>query len=131
LDTPRATPPRDLTNSEAAVLCEVGDAAVMRAQCERLVTMSAQPNVTLQVLPFLAGAHLATNGGFNVLGFEEGDPDLGYIETLAGELFLESPKEIDWLNTAFDNLRTLSLSPAESARLIQEKMTGYGRSGLA
>jgi len=112
--------------SEAVLLCEVGGAQVMCGQCEHLIAMSALPNVILQVLPFGAGAHLAIYGGFAVLGFEEGDPDLGYIETLAGELFLESPKEIDRLNTAFDNLRMLSLSPAESVRLIQEKVKGYG-----
>jgi len=112
--------------SEAVLLCEVGGNVAMRGQCEHLVQMSTLPNVTIQVLPFAAGAHLASYGGFSVLGFEHDDPDLGYIETLAGELFLESPKEIDRLNTAFDNLRMLSLSPADSVRLIQEKVKGYG-----
>lgn len=107
--------------SEAVLLADVGGADVMHAQCEHLVRMSRRANVTLQVLPFAAGAHLATHGGFAVLGFEQDDPDLGYIETLAGELFLESAKEIDRLNIAFDNLRMLSLSPAESARRLQER----------
>ena len=78
-------------------------------------------DVILQVLPFAAGAHLAIYGGFAILGFEQTDPDLGYVETLAGELFLESPKEIDRLNLAFDNLRMLSLSPAGTTRLIRER----------
>lgn len=112
--------------SEAVLLCEVGGAEVMRGQCEHLVKMSALANVTLQVLPFAAGGHLASYGGFSVLGFEQDDPDLGYIETLGGELFLELPKEIDQLNTAFDNLRMLSLSPADSVRVVQERTKGYG-----
>lgn len=106
--------------SEAVLMADVGGSNVMGEQYDHLVQMSKLPNVTLQVLPFAAGAHLA-KGGFAMLGFEQGDPDLGYIETLAGELFLEAPKEVSRLSATFDNLRMLSLSPAESVRLIRER----------
>ncbi|WP_390624167.1 Scr1 family TA system antitoxin-like transcriptional regulator [Fodinicola feengrottensis] len=42
----------------------------------------------------------------------------------AGELFLESPAEIDRLNAVYDHLRTLSMSPAESVKLIKEHASG-------
>ncbi|MFG1955594.1 Scr1 family TA system antitoxin-like transcriptional regulator [Micromonospora sp. NPDC048830] len=73
-----------------------------------------------------AGAHLAVHGGFDVLTFSDGDPPLGYIETLAGELFLESPEEIRRLTGVFEHLLSLALSPRESTRLIQEKKDGLG-----
>ena len=53
--------------------------------------------------------------------------DLSLLQIwLTGELFLESPKEIDRLNTTFENLRTLSLSPADSMRLITERRKQHG-----
>jgi len=107
--------------SEAVLCCEVGGPEVMREQMQHLATIAALPNVTIQVLPFAAGAHLADNGGFAILTFAQGDPDLGHIDTLAGSLFLESDSEIKRLNAVFDHLKTLSLSPAESVKAIRER----------
>jgi uncharacterized protein DUF5753 len=45
---------------------------------------------------------------------------LGYIDTLAGPLFLESADDIRRLTTAYDNLISLALPPAESASYIKE-----------
>jgi transcriptional regulator with XRE-family HTH domain len=112
--------------SEAALMVEVGNRDVLLDQLKRIIEMSARPNITVQVLRFAAGAHLADRGGFAVLTFDkQGDPPLGYVETIGGELFLESPTEIERLTTAFDNLRTLALSPAESVQFIKER-TGHG-----
>jgi transcriptional regulator with XRE-family HTH domain len=108
--------------AEAALLVEVGGEEVLRRQLARIVEWSRRPNVTVQVLRFAAGAHLGNNGGFAILSFDrQGDPPMGYIETLAGELFLEAPKDVDRLTATYDHLRTLAMSPAESIRLIKEK----------
>ncbi|MEU5781845.1 DUF5753 domain-containing protein [Micromonospora lupini] len=106
--------------SEASVRTEVGGPAVLREQLDHLVTLSRLPNVTIQVLRFEAGAHLADRSGFALLAFEPDDPPLGYIETLAGELFLESSRDMARLSAAYDNLRTLAMSPAESMKFIKE-----------
>lgn len=106
--------------SEATLLVEVGGPHVLRAQLDHLVALAARPHITVQVLQFAAGATLAVHGGFAVLTFTSGDPPLGYCETVAGELFLESPREIDQLTTVFDHLETLALSPAESVTYIKE-----------
>jgi transcriptional regulator with XRE-family HTH domain len=106
--------------SEAVLLCKVGGPEVLREQLSHLAEVSKLPNVTIQILTFDAGAHLADNGGFAILSFGTGDPDLGYVETPAGELFLELEREIGRLRTVFDHLRTLALSPAESTRMIKE-----------
>jgi transcriptional regulator with XRE-family HTH domain len=109
--------------SEAALLVEVGGKTVLREQLGHLASVSAQVNVTVQVLRFAAGAHMADHGGFLILNLNE-DPPLGYIDTLAGALFLESPHDLGLLTTAFDHLKTLAMSPAESAELIKEKSHG-------
>jgi hypothetical protein len=105
---------------------EVGGPAVVREQLEHLVKLASLPNATIQILRFAAGAHLADRGGFSVLTFESDDPSLGYIETLAGELFLESERDIGRLTSVYDNLKTLAMSPAESARLMRERARAIG-----
>jgi transcriptional regulator with XRE-family HTH domain len=105
--------------SEAALNVEVGGPDVLRDQLAHMVELAKRPNVTVQVLRFAAGGHLATGGPFTVLTFEKDEPPLGYLETLAGELFLESAKEIGRLTSVFDHIKTLAMSPAESARFIR------------
>lgn len=110
--------------SEATLLFEVGGPEVLRAQLDHLARLASRPNITVQVLRFAAGATLADRGGFAVLTFARGEPTLGYCETVAGELFLESPREIDRLTTVFDHLRTLAMSPAESVTYLKERAHG-------
>jgi transcriptional regulator with XRE-family HTH domain len=110
--------------SEATLLFEVGGPDVLRAQLEHIVNLAGRPNITLQVLRFAAGATLADRGGFAILSFERDEPSLGYVETPAGELFLESPREIGRLNSVFDHLKTLAMSPAESVKFMRERASG-------
>ena len=110
--------------SEAALAVEVGGPDVLHAQLAHIVELSRRPNVTVQVLRFAAGATLADRGGFAILRFEKDEPPLGYIETLAGELFLESSKEIGQLESVYDHLKTLAMSPVESIKFIKERTRG-------
>ncbi|MFI7214667.1 helix-turn-helix domain-containing protein [Micromonospora maritima] len=110
--------------SEATLLFEVGGPEVLRAQLDHIVNLARRPNITVQVLRFAAGATLADRGGFAILSFERDEPPLGYVETPAGELFLESPREIGRLTAVFDHLKTLAMSPAESVKFIRERASG-------
>ncbi|GAB3800476.1 helix-turn-helix transcriptional regulator [Micromonospora zhanjiangensis] len=116
--------------SEASVRTEVGGPDVLREQLDHLVTLSRLPNVTIQVLRFEAGAHLADSSGFAYMTFAQDDPPLGYVETLAGELFLESKLDLARLSAAYDNLKTLAMSPAESVKFIKE-LSKHGAQRLA
>ncbi|MEV1156219.1 Scr1 family TA system antitoxin-like transcriptional regulator [Micromonospora chokoriensis] len=60
------------------------------------------------------------SSGFVLLSFEQDEPPRGYIETLAGELFLESSRDLARLSAAYDNLKMLAMSPAESVTFIRE-----------
>lgn len=106
--------------SEASLRMEVGGPDLLREQLAHLVTLGRLPNVTIQVLRFEAGAPLADSSGFALLTFDQDDPPLGYIETLAGELFLESTRDLARLSAAYDNLKMLAMSPAESIKFIKE-----------
>jgi hypothetical protein len=41
-----------------------------------------------------------------------------YVESLAGDMFLELEAEIDRFGLAFDHLRAMALSPRDSSGLI-------------
>jgi hypothetical protein len=110
-----------ITLNEAALRRQVGGPETMREQLERLIQVSRLNSMTLQVLPFSAGAHPATHGGFEMLGFPEaGDPDVVYVEYWRGSIYLESAPDIDGYAKLFDHLRARALGPDESRALISQ-----------
>jgi hypothetical protein len=106
---------------EAALHRMVGGSDVMRAQLDRLVSAAKAPNITIQVIPFGAGAHPGMPGQFITLDFADPvDTDLIYIDSMAGDLFLESDADVVRYRDAFDNLVAIALSPKKSASFIAE-----------
>lgn len=106
---------------EAAVRRVVGSPRIMREQLHHLLKAAEEGTTTLQVVPFSAGAHAGTTGPFVILGLTQPtDADLVYIETLAGDIYLEKRKDIDRYMIAFERLLAAALHPDESATLIQQ-----------
>ncbi|WP_347674995.1 helix-turn-helix transcriptional regulator [Actinocorallia sp. B10E7] len=104
---------------EAVLHRVVGSADIMRAQLTHLRQMAALPNVTLQVLPFNAGAHASMGTSFNIMKFPDaGDPDIVYIEDLTTSQYLEEPHDIERYTVVIDHLRASALSPEASDSLI-------------
>jgi transcriptional regulator with XRE-family HTH domain len=101
---------------EAVLRRVIGGPEIQRAQLHRLAEATAIPRVTLQVLPFSAGAHAGLDGEFTVIGFQEAaDQDVVYIENTMSDLYLESIDAIRRYNLLFDHLRAKALDPARSA----------------
>jgi transcriptional regulator with XRE-family HTH domain len=109
---------------EAVLRREVGSRSVMRAQLGRLLEMSDQSNVTLQIVPFERGAHPGMSGAFSCLKFAAQVPDIVHTETLAGALFLELEADVERFGLAFDHLRAMALSPRDSTALIAALISG-------
>lgn len=110
---------------QSALLHTIGSHPAMTRQLERMLEIQQLKNITIQVLPFDAGAY-PTTGSFTILGFpEQEDPDLVYREGLTDSVYLEEPKDVALYAKAFDHLRALALSPQRStsliARLLEEK----------
>ncbi len=104
---------------EAVVSRPVGGDAIMRAQIHHLVVTAELPNVTLQVLPFSAGAHAGMDGTFTILDFPEPtDTDVVYAENATGGLFLEKADELRKYVFIFDHIRAAALRPEESVSLF-------------
>jgi transcriptional regulator with XRE-family HTH domain len=108
---------------EAAIRRQVGGPKVMHRQLAHLVDATRQPNVTLQVIPYDVGAHPGMPGSFIYMEFAESvDPDLVYVDTLAGDLFLESDDDLRLYGSMFDHLRAIALSPSKTKGLIADVM---------
>jgi transcriptional regulator with XRE-family HTH domain len=106
---------------EAALHRKVGGEEVMMQQLAGLAKASSQPGVTLQVLPFAAGASAALEGDFVILAFPDPeDPPVAYAEGLFGDLYLESKEELDRYCLAWSHLLDKALSPAASTAMISE-----------
>ena len=62
-------------------------------------------------------------GSFVYMEFAESvDPDLVYVDTLAGDLFLESDDDLRLYGSMFDHLRAVALSPSKTKGLISDVM---------
>jgi transcriptional regulator with XRE-family HTH domain len=109
---------------EAALRRQVGSPAVMRAQLRHLIEASELPNITFQVIPFDAGAHAGMPGSFIALEFaDEAIPDVIYIDSMAGDLFLESESDVRRYKLIFEHLRAVSASPDASRSLLASLAT--------
>ena len=74
---------------EAVLHRAVGGPDVMAEQLTHFSAIANRPNVTLQVIPFSAGAHPAMENMFTIIEFEDVAPPVVYVEGLMGWLFLE------------------------------------------
>jgi transcriptional regulator with XRE-family HTH domain len=111
--------------NEAAIRRVVGAPDVMRRQLEHVAKLSERPNISVQLLQFHSGAHPAMDGSFTILGFAEAlDPDVVYIESQTGSLYLEKEPEVERYQAMFDYLRADAAGPAESRRLIAAAAAG-------
>ncbi|RJO74817.1 helix-turn-helix domain-containing protein [Nocardia panacis] len=112
---------------EAAIRRVVGGQAVMRGQLDRLLQDIKRKNVILQILPFEAGAHPGMAGSFTLLDFHDpADPELVYVEGIAGDELIEGHPEIRRFGVIFDQLRAMALSPRDSTAMIAEAALALG-----
>jgi hypothetical protein len=114
------TPPQYWAVIDEAVLHRmVGGPDVMAEQLDRLAKVAELPHVTIQVVPFGAGAHPGMEGPFLILGFpEQADPDVVYVDSTSSGVYLELPPDVRRYSMMFDHLRAAALKPDDSVELI-------------
>jgi hypothetical protein len=92
----------------------------MAEQLDHLLTASKLPNVTIQIIPFTAGAYGAMSGPLWILTFpEEDEPDAAYVESLTGVATVEDEANVAALSAVWDGAAAAALSPTASARFIR------------
>jgi transcriptional regulator with XRE-family HTH domain len=112
-------PPRLwLVLSEGAIRREVGGADVMREQLKHLVKLGKRPNITIQVVPFSAGAHAATGFPFTVLVRGAAGPSIVYLENVTDASFVDDPDRVANYELVFRQTLTSALTSSASADLL-------------
>jgi transcriptional regulator with XRE-family HTH domain len=104
---------------EAALRRPVGGREVIRGQLERLIDATKLPNVTLQILPFAAGAHSAMVGAFSILRFADRElPDVVYLEHLTNAVYLDKRDEVERYLDVMELLCVESEPPAKTVGVL-------------
>jgi transcriptional regulator with XRE-family HTH domain len=119
----KANPPQLwVVVDEGALRRPVGNPEIVRSQLRHLIEMTDHPTVTLQILPFNAGAHSAMGGPFSILRFAEPDlQDVVYIEQLTSALYLDKQAEVDSYLEVMEQL-CLQAEPAANTQKLLRKI---------
>jgi transcriptional regulator with XRE-family HTH domain len=106
---------------ESAFRRSVGGSRVMREQLSKILEVAAAPNVTMQVVPFEAGAHPGLGNSFTLLEFDDpSQPPVVSVENMAGTVYLERQADIKRYREALEYARACAMSPANSTKWVKE-----------
>jgi transcriptional regulator with XRE-family HTH domain len=116
-----ATPRLHAIISEAVIRRPIGSPAVMAGQLGHLASAADQnPGITIQVLPFAAGAHPALDTPFALMTFPgPADPDIACTGPHSA-MYLDAAADVQHYQHAFARLAGMALSPAESLALTTQ-----------
>ncbi|MGH4033706.1 helix-turn-helix domain-containing protein [Actinomycetota bacterium Odt1-20B] len=113
---------------EAALRQQVGGRAVLRDQLAHLAELTQLPNVTMQVLPFAAGACQGGMLPFLLYGFPAPtELEVVLLESFTSHVYLDSAEDTQHYTNAFDHIRATALSPLESETLIKKTASELAR----
>ncbi|MFD3376467.1 MULTISPECIES: helix-turn-helix domain-containing protein [unclassified Streptomyces] len=103
----------------------VGGAEVMREQIERLLAVSELEHVSVDVVPFTAGAHIGACAPFTYFRFEERElPDIVYSEILSASVYLDQRSDVAGHLEAHNRMSLLT-SSADSKALLNRMRKEY------
>ncbi|MEU0936166.1 helix-turn-helix transcriptional regulator [Embleya sp. NPDC005971] len=105
--------------SELSLRQEVGGKAVLRDQVAHLIDTAVRlPHVTVQVVPYDAGAHSGSDGGFALMRFAVGS-EVVCLESMRASLYLEEPGDIAIYAATLDHLKSSALSVRDSMAFMK------------
>lgn len=111
---------------EAVLRRPIGGPEVMRRQMMRLLEVSEQPQVTVQVLPLAVGAHRGLDGSFTILEFAaDADHPLVYCDGMTGGVFRSKSEDLRRYWMSLESLRSAALEPHESSEFIAGVMRDF------
>ncbi|MFD2355170.1 Scr1 family TA system antitoxin-like transcriptional regulator [Nonomuraea ferruginea] len=99
----------------------------MADQLDQVAEMAAAPRITVQVVPYTVGAHMALDSAFMLLEFDPsaGVADTVYMDTLAGQIFQEKAAQLARFREVLNQLRAVALSPKDSIALVRQRSTAF------
>ncbi|MCX5441502.1 MULTISPECIES: helix-turn-helix transcriptional regulator [unclassified Streptomyces] len=106
---------------EAVLHRTVGSPDVMREQIERLLEVSELAHISLDIVPFTAGAHVGACAPFTYFRFEEPElPDIVYSELLSASVYLDQRADVVAHLEAHSRMALLTSS--EDSRALLNRM---------
>ncbi|GAA3787751.1 helix-turn-helix domain-containing protein [Streptomyces chiangmaiensis] len=124
LDGPDA-PTLWVVMEEAVLHRVVGGPEVMREQIDRLLQISELDHISLDVVPFTAGAHVGACAPFTYFRFEEPElPDIVYSEILSASVYLDQRSDVV-AHLEAHNRMSLLTSSADSKALLNRMRKEY------
>jgi Domain of unknown function (DUF5753)/Helix-turn-helix domain len=97
---------------EAALRRVAGTRTVMREQLRHLIDMCDLPHVTIRILPFRLGGHVATRGPLTVLRLPDRQiPDVAFLEQLIGGRYFHTAAHLDFYRHILNQL-AIAAEPA-------------------
>jgi transcriptional regulator with XRE-family HTH domain len=105
---------------EAVLRRQTGGRETMHAQLQQLIAATAQPNVTLLVMPDTLGAHPGLNGPMAILQFETGTRPVVYVEAQAGNLYMEKDDDLRRCQQTMNHILAAAPGPEQSLALIRQ-----------
>lgn len=113
---------------EQALRLPVGGTDVLREQLHHLLRMSVRTYISLRVVPAVIGAHAGIDGSFVFMEYDEIGPVV-FLETEAGNLYVENPEHIRKYRQILASLSHVALSEEESRALIAAIATNLNSPG--
>jgi transcriptional regulator with XRE-family HTH domain len=112
---------------EAILRRVVGGPGVMRNQLQHLLELARRPTITIQVVPFDAGAYEALRGPFVLLEFPEvTDPDVVYLEYSRGpSTFTDDPAVAADYQERFITLEDLAARPEAFETYVDRALASF------
>ncbi|MEU1041487.1 helix-turn-helix transcriptional regulator [Streptomyces sp. NPDC005907] len=110
-------PPFRTILSEVVLRTPLRDAGEWRGQLEHVVELADRPNVTMQVLPLSAGMHGLGSTALMFLRLT-GGVTVAYTENAHRGELIEEHTPVERLQRAYDAMRDMALSPAESRKFV-------------
>ncbi|MFD9497364.1 helix-turn-helix domain-containing protein [Streptomyces sp. NPDC060005] len=103
----------------------VGNPEIMREQLEHLNSLGAEPHITVQVLPYTAGAHACLSGQFAILQFADSPAGVVYVERFDSDLYLEKPSDVVTFSVMHDQMQAKALDAVDSRDVIADVIKTY------
>lgn len=106
---------------EAVIAHPLVSVEIHREQLAAILQVAQRKNVTVQVLPFSAGALAAATSAFSSFSFDsEPAVEAVTIENLRGASVLEGSEDLAAYGNVYDQLRSAALAPDASAELLRD-----------
>jgi transcriptional regulator with XRE-family HTH domain len=116
---------------EAVFRRDVGGPSLMAAQIDKVLKFAEYPGVTIQFIPFSAGAYSIADIMFTILEFDQPlMSPLVFVEGMISHQYYDRADEVARFREALENIHDSALSPGDSARRlagIREEYAGGPR----